>query len=279
MKFRTLLATSACLVFATTATFAQDTPSADTVLATVNGVNITVGHVIALTNRLPEQYKSIPDKDLYEGVLDQLIHQTAISTTANADTKSMKLAIENEIRALLAGETLDKIGNAAKTEDKVKAAYEEKYLNLPRETEYKAAHILVKTEDEAKELLKALEGGADFAELAKEKSTGPSGVRGGDLGWFTPDKMIPEFGNVVKTMKTGTISAPVKTQFGWHVIKLHESRDVAPPTLEEVRTTIESDLKDAALKEAIDAFQKDAKITRNEVEIDPSIIRKTDLLK
>ncbi len=279
MKFRTLLATSACLVFATTATFAQDTPSADTVLATVNGVDITVGHVIALTSRLPEQYKSIPDKDLYDGVLDQLIHQTAISTATNADTKAMKLAIENETRALLAGDTLGKIGDAAKTEDKVKAAYEKKYLNQPRETEYKASHILVKTEDEAKELVKTLEGGADFAELAKEKSTGPSGARGGDLGWFTPEKMVPEFGNAVKTMKAGGISDPIQTQFGWHVIKLFESREVAPPTLEEVRTTIESDLEDAALKAAIDGFKKDAKITRNEVEIDPSIIRKTDLLK
>ena len=279
MKFRTLLATSACLVFTSTASFAQDTPSADTVLATVNGVDITVGHVIALTSRLPEQYKSIPDKDLYQGVLDQLIHQTAISTTTDADTKAMKLAIENETRALLAGETLDKIGKAATTEDKVKAAYEEKYLNQPRETEYKASHILVKTEDEAKELIKALEGGTDFAELAKEKSTGPSGARGGDLGWFTTEKMVPEFGNAVKAMKAGGISDPIQTQFGWHVIKLFESRDVEPPSLEEVRTTIESDLKDAALKTAIEAFRNDAKITRNEVEIDPSIIRKTDLLK
>ncbi len=279
MKFRTLLATSACLVFTSTASFAQDTPSADTVLATVNGVDITVGHVIALTSRLPEQYKSIPDKDLYQGVLDQLIHQTAISTTTDADTKAMKLAIENETRALLAGETLDKIGKAATTEDKVKAAYEEKYLNQPRETEYKASHILVKTEDEAKELIKALESGTDFAELAKEKSTGPSGARGGDLGWFTTEKMVPEFGNAVKAMKAGGISDPIQTQFGWHVIKLFESRDVEPPSLEEVRTTIESDLKDAALKTAIEAFRNDAKITRNEVEIDPSIIRKTDLLK
>lgn len=279
MKFKTLLATSACLVFVSTATFAQETPSVDTVLATVNGVDITIGHVIALTSRLPEQYKSIPDKDLYQGVLDQLIHQTAISTTTNADSKSMQLAIENETRALLAGETLNKIGKAAKTEAKVKAVYQEEYLNQPRETEYKASHILVKTEDEAKELLKILEDGKDFAELAKEKSTGPSGARGGDLGWFTPEKMVPAFGDAVKTMDAGGVSSPIQTQFGWHIIKLYESRDVPPPTLEEVRTKIEGDLEAAALKAAIDTFQKDAKITRNDMEIDPSIIRKTDLLK
>ncbi len=279
MKFRTLLATSACLVFVSTATFAQETQSVDTVLATVNGVDITIGHVIALTSRLPEQYQSIPDKDLYQGVLDQLIHQTAISTTANADSEFMKLAIENETRALLAGEALAKIGEAAKTEDKVKAVYEEKYLNQPRDTEYKASHILVKTEDEAKELIKALEGGKDFAELAKEKSTGPSGARGGDLGWFTPEKMVPEFGDAVKSMEKDGVSAPIKTQFGWHVIKLFDSREIPAPTLEEVRATIEGELEDAALKAAIDAFQEDAKITRNDVEVDPAIIRKTDLLK
>jgi len=258
---------------------AQDKASADTILATVNGVDITVGHVIALTSRLPEQYKAIADKDLYQGVLDQLIHQTAISTKTDGNTKAMKLAIENETRALLAGETLDRVGAAAITEATIKTAYEKKYLSQPRETEYKASHILVKTEDSAKELLKALEGGANFAKLAKEKSTGPSGASGGDLGWFTPDKMVVEFGNAVKTMDKGGVSSPIQTQFGWHVIKLFDTREVPPPSLEEVRTEIEAGLKDAALKAAIDKFQNDAEITRREVDIDPAIIRKTELLK
>lgn len=279
MKLKTLLATSACALVFGSAVLAQDKPSAETILATVNGVEITLGHVIALTTRLPEQYQTIDDAALFNGVLDQLIHQTAISTRTDATTKAMQLAIANETRALLAGVTLDKIGDAAATDALVEQAYTEQYLNAPAETEYRASHILVDTEEEAKNLIEALKNGTDFAELAKEKSTGPSGANGGDLGWFTPEKMVPEFGNAVKDMARGGISEPIKTQFGWHVIKLFDKRDVPPPPLAIVRESIIKDLKDVALKAAIDQFQADAEINRTRVEIDPSLIRNTDLLK
>ncbi len=279
MKLKNILAATACMTIIGTATLAQDGPSVDTVLATVNGIEITVGHVIALTDRLPEQYQKIEDAELYKGVLDQLINQTAISSTTDAEAKDIKLAIENETRALLAGRALDQIGAAAATEEAVLAGYEAKYGNLPTELEYRASHILVGSEDEAKALVVTLAGGADFAELAKEKSTGPSGPGGGDLGWFTPERMVPEFSGAVKELAAGGVSAPIKTQFGWHVIKLFETRDIPPPTLEEVRTEIEGELTDAAIKAAIEKFEADALIVRSDVVIDPSMIRKMELLK
>lgn len=278
MNFKHLFVTSASLVFFASAGLAQDKPVAGTVLATVNGTDITLGHVIAMTARLPEQYQSIPDADLFKGVLDQLINQTAISSGIDANSTEMKLMIENETRALLASETLDDISDEATTDAIVQAAFDVKYGDLPPKTEYKASHILVETEDEAKALIVTLNGGADFAELAKEKSTGPSGPNGGDLGWFVPERMVPEFGTAVKDMEAGGISVPIQTQYGWHVIKLFESRDKPAITLAEVRGEIVEELTSAALKKAIAKFESDAEIVRNDVTVDPSAIRQLELL-
>lgn len=278
MKLKHLLAVTACILSVGTAGSAQDKPSAATVLATVNGTEITVGHVIALTARLPEQYQAISDADLFKGVLDQLINQTAISSGADVNSLAMQTMIENETRALLAGDTLEKIGDAATGDAAVQAAFDAQYGVPPLKIEYKASHILVGTEDEAKGLQQSLAGGADFAELAKEKSTGPSGPKGGDLGWFTPERMVAEFSNAVKEMSVGGVSAPIKTQFGWHVIKLFETRKGEPVILADARAEIEEKLRDAALKKAIKQFEADAEIVRSDVAVEPSVIRQMELL-
>lgn len=278
MNLKHLFAATVCILSIGTAGSAQNKPTAATVLATVNGTEITVGHVIALTARLPEQYQAIADVDLFKGVLDQLINQTAIGAGANADSLEMKIMIENETRALLAGDVLKKIGNAATGDAAIQAAFDAKYGDQPFKTEYKASHILVASEEEAKGLLESLAGGADFAELAKEKSTGPSGPGGGDLGWFSSERMVAEFSNAVKELSVEGVSAPIKTQFGWHVIKLFETREVPSATLEDVRGEIEEELRDAALKKSIAKYEADAEIVRNDVTIEPSVIRQTELL-
>jgi len=278
MKLKHLFVTSACVVSFVSASLAQDKPTASTVLATVNGTEITLGHVIAMTARLPEQYQDISDADLYKGVLDQLINQTAISSGVDANSTEMRLMIENETRALLASEALDNISDGATSDADIQAAFDEKYGGLPLKKEYRASHILVGSEDEAKALVVSLTGGADFSELAKEKSTGPSGPNGGDLGWFVTERMVPEFGGAVKNMAAGDVSEPIKTQFGWHVIKLFDSRDKPAVTLEEVRVQITEDLTAAALKIAIAKFEADAEILRNDVTVDPSSIRLMELL-
>lgn len=279
MNLRKMLAVTVSAAVLGTLASAQDAPTASTVLATVNGTEITVGHVIALTSRLPDQYQGIADETLFNGVLDQLIQQTAIGAEADRDSLGIKLALENENRALLAGEVLTAISAAAVTDEAVQAAYEKEYVDIKHETEYKASHILVKTEEEAKALIAELNGGADFAALAKERSTGPSGVSGGDLGWFIGARMVPEFGEAVATMELGAISEPIKTQFGWHVIKLFETRDEQPPALEDVRAKIEDKLKGPAISAAIKRLEAAATITRTTDGIDPSIVRQTDLLK
>jgi peptidyl-prolyl cis-trans isomerase C len=258
--------------------YAQDKPTAATVLATVNGTDITVGHVIALTSRLPERFQALDDADLYQGVMEQLIQQTALANKVDSNRNSIRIALENEKRALLATETLNKIEAEATTEPLIEAAYAEKYTNVPAQIEYKASHILVETEDQAKELIKTLEGGADFAELAKEKSTGPSAPSGGDLGWIAKGRTVPEFETALVVLKPGEISGPVKTQFGWHVIKLAETRDTPKPPLVEVRAELIGQLKTKAVAAYLQTLEETSDIKRLDIEIDPAIIRDTQLL-
>ena len=115
-------------------------------------------------------------------------------------------------------------------------------------------------------------------ELAKEKSTGPSGPRGGDLGWFGLGQMVPEFEQAIVALEPGTISAPVKTQFGWHVMKLNEKREKPKPALVEVRSQLIEDMKTKAVSNHLEKLDLTADVQRAEVEIDPSVIRNTDLL-
>lgn len=278
MKFSRILAPAMTVVLLATSATAQDEVTADTVVATVDGRDITMGHVIALTNRLPERFQALEDEQLFQGVVDQLIQQTALSANIDANRKSVQLAVENETRALLASEALTVIEDAATTEELVLAAYEEQYTNAEPSVEYNAAHILVETEETANELVTALEGGAVFADLAKEKSTGPSGPNGGALGWFGLGSMVPEFEQAVVGLEKGGVSAPVKTQFGWHVINLIDKRDTPVKPLVEVRAELIDKMKTKAVAAHLEQLQSKTEIVKPEIEFDPSIIRKTDLL-
>ena len=152
------------------------------------------------------------------------------------------------------------------TEDDIQAVYEELAASQSG-TEYHARHILVKSKEKAEALIEKLGDGADFAELAKTESTGPTGSRGGDLGWFSPDRMVKEFSDAVKTMAKGEYSAsPVQTQFGWHVIKLEDTRASQPPALEEVREKIVNRLRNQRLNDYMAELRKDAKIERTETQ-------------
>lgn len=223
----------------------------DQVVATVNGTDITMGHMIVVRSGLPDQYRNLPDDVLFKGILDQVIQQTILSAQAGGDTPDrVRLALENERRALMAAEHMDVVLADAVTEDAIAAAYEKIYAGAAPEREFDASHILVETEDEAKALVTDLDGGADFAELAKEKSTGPSGPRGGALGWFGTGQMVPEFENAVKDMEVGAVSTPIKTQFGWHVIKLNDTRSKDAPKIDDVRADLEQQVR----METVDAY-------------------------
>ena len=261
----------------------HDSVDPGTVLATVNGQDITVGHLIALQARLPKEYQELEDGALYAGMLDQLIDQTVIAQSLSADpetdTDRIRLMLANERTALLANLALEQVATAPIEEDALKAAYDEAFAEVEPTPEFNASHILVETEEEAKAIIEALEGGADFAETAKEKSTGPSGPRGGELGWFGAGQMVPEFEAAVMSLEPGAVSAPVQTQFGWHVVKLNETREKGAPTLEEVRPQIEDQIRQKRVQEHLGGLREAADVVRPEVDLPASVIRRTDLLE
>ena len=274
-----LAATALSLVLALPVV-AEDAPTRDTVVATVNGTDITLGHMIMTRAALPEQYQGLPDDVLFTGILDQLVQQTLLASAANGETARVRIALENERRSLLAGEVIDGLLNTASGEEAIKAAYDAKYARADPTKEWNASHILVKTEEEAKELVAALKGGADFATLAKEKSTGPSGPNGGELGWFGPGMMVEQFETAVSTMENGAISAPTETRFGWHVIKLNDSRIKAIPPLEEVRAEIEAEVQRSTVDARINELTAAADIKKPGAEtIDPAVLKKFNLLE
>ncbi len=258
---------------------AQDA-TADTVVATVNGVNITLGHVIVLRESLPEQYQSLPDEMLYNGLVEQLIQQVALEQTMG-DTLPQhdQLRIENDRRNYLSGVVLQKVVTEAVTDETVKAAYDARVKNATPLTEYNAAHILVATEDEAKSLKGELDGGADFAILAGAHSTDTgSAVNGGDLGWFGVGMMVKPFEDAVLTMKAGDVAGPIQTEFGWHLIKLKETRVAAQPTLEEMRDELAGEVEQKAIADYLKTLTDAAKIEKPATAIDPALMRKDDLV-
>ena len=178
----------------------------------------------------------------------------------------------------MAAEVVGKILETAVTDAAIQAAYDEQYAQAEAETEYQAAHILVETEEEAQAIVEELEGGAEFAAVAREKSTGPSGPNGGSLGWFGQGMMVPPFEAAVMEMEVGDISAPVQTQFGWHVIQLNETRIKEAPTLEEVRDELRAKVEQDVVKAHIDGLVENANVDRSGSEaIDPKLLSNMDL--
>lgn len=259
-----------------TAAAAQPADGA-TVLATVNGTDITLAHLVALRARLPEQYQSLPDDVLYTGMLDQLIQQQVLADTATK-SRATEVGLENETRAFVAGREIERLTSEPLEEAAVAAAYAATYGDAPKGTEYNASHILVATEEEALEIKAELDGGADFGAVAKEYSTGPSGPNGGELGWFGTGMMVPAFEKAVAGMEKGQVSAPVQTQFGWHVIRLGDTREQAAPPLDEVRPEIEAQLRDEMVAAELQRLTDAAEITRADVKVDPAAVRDDSIL-
>ena len=259
---------------------AEDAVDASTVVATVNGTEITVGHMIVLKQRLPAQYQQLSPDVLFNGVLDQLVQQTLLGEDVETLSLSSQLSLDNETRSLRAAQAVQGIVEMAVTEEALQAAYDETFGSVEPETEYNASHILVETEEEAAALVTELEGGADFATLAREKSTGPSGPNGGQLGWFGLGRMVAPFEEAVVAMEIGTVSAPVQTQFGWHVIRLNETRLKGAPALEEVRGDLMQTVQREAIEAHVATLTESAEIDRVEAgEIDPSILDNFSLVE
>ena len=271
---------AAIILSAVTASAAQAEPSADTVVASVNGTEITVGHMILVRESLPEQYRNLPNEQLFDGILEQLIQQTLLANLiGDKDSREIRLTLENDRRLMKASQAVEELSAQAIGEDEIAASYDDRYADADMGMEYDASHILVETEEAAVNLIDKLQAGADFVELAKEFSTGPSGPGGGALGWFGLGMMVPPFEAAVVAMEKGAISSPVKTDFGWHVIKLNDTRAISAPALDEVRGEIIAELQRIAIERRIDELRQQATISRTPVEdIGVAVISQSELM-
>lgn len=299
MKFPSLIAAAVGLTLAATAAQAQsadpgesetdagDQPAAEygleTPLAEVDGTTVTLGELLAVRRELPEQYQALPDQLLYDGILEQLIDQLLLAEAARKagfdQRPAVALNLLNQQRAILADAYLNARLAERVTPERLEALHQERYTKAEPVDEVRAAHILVETEEEARELRAKLDEGADFAKLAEEHGTDGTASRGGDLGWFVHSEMVPQFAEAVFAMEPGTVTGPVETDFGWHLIKLDERRPRPAPPLEEVAGELRQELVRQAQVAIIEELRAEAAIEKPDAPVPPEAIRADALLE
>lgn len=261
------------LGFAPVAALAQDAaapaaaaPAApETVVATIGDQTITEADLAFAAEDLQQELQQVPPEErrafLVTVLIDMKVMAKAAKAAGMADTDLFKRRLAYlEERSLRRDYFTQKIA-ASVTEDSVKAAYAEYVKDFKPVEEVHARHILVATEEEAKAIKAELDGGKPFEVLAMEKTTDPSGKQnGGDLGFFSKGMMVPEFEAVAFTLEPGKISDPVKSQFGWHIIKLEEKRMSAPPPIEQLQQQLGQQVMFKAFDESVAVLKKDLKV-------------------
>ncbi len=253
-----ILAIAALFLVGTAAGFAQEaapaaepaapaaTPAPDTVVGTVEGQPITEADLEQALTDLDPQFSRLPPEQRRAAALSAIIEIRLLA--AKATTEGLDKTPEFQRRmdflrartlhsALVDTEVAKKI-----TDEEIRARYDQEVANTPPVNEVKARHILVKTKEEAEAIIKELDGGADFEKLANEKTNDPSGkTSGGDLGWFGPGQMVPEFEKAAFALNAGEYTKePVQSQFGWHVIKVEDKRTKQPPAFDQVKEQVRS---------------------------------------
>jgi peptidyl-prolyl cis-trans isomerase C len=259
-------ALAGCLAFALLAGLPVRAQEANPVLAKVNGAEIRASDVALAEEELGPSLAQMDPATKKENVLSFLIDMKIVSKEAEdkkiADRDDFKTRLAFARNRLLMDNLLAVEGKAATTDENMKKVYEDAAKQITGEQEVHARHILVETEDQAKKIEDELKKGADFAELAKKESKDPGASDGGDLGFFTKDQMVPEFSAVAFALEPGKISDPVKTQFGWHVIKVEEKRTRKAPDFEQVKPQIETYVVRKAQADYVAKLRTAAKVER-----------------
>lgn len=253
---------------------AKATPAPFTIpdpVAVVNGAPITKAAFDQYTQQLRGKAKA-DTVEASKSLVDQLVMEELLVQEAAkqklADDPQVKQQMEMIQRNLLASTVVRRmLTTNAPSEEAIKKEYDTAVAAM-KGKEYKASHILVDSEDKAKEVIAELKKGGNFAELAKTKSSDSSAANGGDLGWFTPSMMVPPFAEAVAKMEEGKYSEqPVKTDFGWHVILLEDSRDATPPSLDELKPQITQMLQSRMVNDYLEKLKSGAKIEVKEIQV------------
>jgi peptidyl-prolyl cis-trans isomerase C len=240
---------------------------ADTVVARVNGQAIQASDVAAAIEQLPPQYRSMPPEDLFKAVIEQLIDRQLVVGRARSQNLQSDAEVKSTLKQLetrvLEEVYLRRTIMAKVTDRALQRRYERDKASLVKDKKVRARHILVKTREEAVEILRLLSRGQDFAKLAGEKSIGPSKAQGGDLGFFAREQMVPAFSAAAFSLRKGEVSrAPVQTRFGWHVIKVEDIQDAAPPKFEEVKDQLRGKMGDEVVEAELKKLRAAAKVER-----------------
>jgi peptidyl-prolyl cis-trans isomerase C len=256
-------AVAVAALFAGTPAFAQD---ANPVLAKVNGQEIRQSDLTIAEEELGPSLAQMDPASKKDNILSFLIDMKIVAKAAEdkkiADRDDFKAKLAFARNRLLMDNLLSVEGKAATTDENMKKVYDDAAKQITGEQEVHARHILVETEDEAKKVEDELKKGADFAELAKKTSKDPGAADGGDLGFFTKDQMVPEFSKVAFELEPGKISDPVKSQFGWHVIKVEEKRNRQAPAFDQVKPQIEQYVVRKAQADYVTKLREGAKVER-----------------
>ncbi|MFL5094185.1 MAG: peptidylprolyl isomerase [Xanthobacteraceae bacterium] len=238
----------------------------ETVIARVNGVNINQSDLALAEEDVGAEMQATPP----DAKREQLITYLADVIMVTQEAEKKKISEDPDFKRrlaflrnkLLMGFELQQEAKSAVSEEAMRQTYQDAVKSISGQEEVHARHILVESEDEANTILAELKAGADFAALAKQKSKDPGAAEGGDLGYFGKEQMVPEFAEVAFKMYSGQLSNPVKTQFGWHIIKVEDKRTRQPPDFEKVKDQIESYMTRKAQTDFVARLRQSAKIER-----------------
>ncbi|WP_173933538.1 peptidylprolyl isomerase [Chelativorans sp. Marseille-P2723] len=248
--------------------FAQE----DAVVATLNGQPITEADLALAESELDPQFGQLPAEQKRAAALSAIIDVRLFAAEAEKQQidqsqdflDRMEFLRERALHSAYIDQNV--VGNI--TDEDVRARYDAEVADLALPEEVHARHILVETEEEAKDIIAQLDEGADFAELAQESSKDGAAANGGDLGYFTAERMVPEFSEAAFAMEPGTHSTePVQTQFGWHVIKVEDKRRQQPPSFDQVENQVRSIIIRENYIEALAAFRNEAQIDIPDAEL------------
>jgi len=243
------------------------TPASDPVVARVDGNPIHLSEVEEAVRGLPEQFRAMPPQMLYPVMLDQMISQRVLSNAARKlnlqDTPEVRARVRQAEEEALQQALLAREIGPLLTEQALRARYDKDIASQPQEAQVRARHILLQTETDARNAITALQGGADFAALARERSRGPGAAEGGDLGFFKKEEMPDAFAEAAFALQPGQFTAtPVRTQFGWHVIKLEERREEPRPTFEQSEEELRRAIIEEAATQVVDRLRAQATVQR-----------------
>ena len=259
--------------------YSQESLSADTPFIEVNGKIIKFGSAIIAFSKIRQSNRDFDQKTVFSQIVQQLVNEELLSQRIDKENQLTLLALEHEKRSAKAAQMVSKILKDFPNDELLNSAYQNLTEQLKNTLEYNASHILVKEEGQAKTILADLKSGKAFEEMAKEHSIGPTGKNGGNLDWFDLNNMVPEFSTALIVLSEGDISQPVKTKFGWHLIKLNKTREKKLPELKDVKSQLVQNLRQKKINDYLNSLTENSKIEFLGKDIEPNEIANIKLLE